>query len=40
MDYTADVYKAQIKAVYDAGYKEWIFCNAPNNYVESAFAPE
>lgn len=40
MQYTADVYKAEIKAVYDAGYNEWIFWNAPNDYVESGFAPE
>lgn len=40
MEYTADVYKTEMKAVYDAGYTEWIFWNAPNDYVESAFAPK
>ena len=33
-------YQAQMKAVYDAGYEEWIFWNAPNNYIEAAFKPE
>lgn len=40
MNYGADEYRAQIKAVYDAGYSEWIFWNSPNSYVESAFQPE
>ncbi len=40
MNYGVEEYKAQIKAVYDAGYDEWIFWNAPNNYVEDAFLPE
>jgi hypothetical protein len=40
MEYTAEVYRKQIQAVYDAGYDEWIFWNARNTYVESAFLPE
>jgi hypothetical protein len=32
--------RAQIKAVYDAGYEEWIFWNASNRYSEGAFEPE
>ncbi len=39
-DYGVAEYQAQIKAVYDAGYDEWIFWNAPNKYVEAAFKPE
>lgn len=39
-NYGVEEYRAQIKAVYDAGYDEWIFWNAPNNYVEAAFKPE
>ena len=39
-DYGVDEYRAQIKAVYDAGYEEWIFWNARNEYVEEAFLPE
>ncbi len=38
--YGVDEYKAQIKAVYDAGYSEWIFWNSRNTYVEKAFLPE
>lgn len=38
--YGVDEYRAQIKAVYDAGYKEWIFWNSRNEYVEAAFLPE
>lgn len=38
--YGVEEYRAQIQAVYDAGYEEWIFWNAPNNYVEEAFLPE
>lgn len=38
--YGVDEYRAQIQAVYDAGYDEWIFWNAPNDYVEEAFLPE
>ena len=40
MEYGVEAYREQIKAVYDAGYDEWIFWNAPNNYVEDAFLPE
>ncbi len=32
--------KQQIKAVYDAGYEEWIFWDAGNTYTESAFLKE
>lgn len=39
-DYGVAEYQAQMKAVYDAGYEEWIFWNAPNKYVEAAFKPE
>lgn len=39
-NYGAAEYKAQIKAVYDAGYSEWIFWNSPNDYIENAFLPE
>jgi len=38
--YGVEEYRAQIKAVYDAGYDEWIFWNARNDYVEAAFLPE
>ena len=40
MNYGAEQYRAQIQAVYDAGYDEWIFWNSGNNYVEDAFLPE
>lgn len=40
MKYGVEEYRTQIQAVYDAGYNEWIFWNAPNNYVEEAFLPE
>lgn len=40
MTYGVEAYRAQIQAVYDAGYDEWIFWNSPNSYVESAFLPE
>ncbi len=40
MEYGVSAYKQQIKAVYDAGYTEWIFWNAPNDYIEAAFGPE
>lgn len=32
--------RQQIKAVYDAGYEEWIFWDAANTYTESAFLKE
>lgn len=38
--YGVDEYRAQIQAVYDIGYSEWIFWNSRNTYVESAFLPE
>lgn len=38
--YGVEEYRAQIQAVYDAGYEEWIFWNARNEYVEEAFLPE
>jgi hypothetical protein len=40
IEYGVEEYRAQIKAVYDSGYEEWIFWNAPNKYVEEAFLPE
>lgn len=39
-NYGVEEYRAQIQAVYDAGYEEWIFWNARNEYVEEAFLPE
>ncbi|NLK68158.1 MAG: hypothetical protein GX283_03240 [Clostridiaceae bacterium] len=39
-EYGVEEYRAQIQAVYDAGYDEWIFWNASNNYVEEAFLPD
>lgn len=39
-EYGVEEYRAEIQAVYDAGYDEWIFWNAPNTYVEEAFLPE
>ena len=36
-EYGVEEYKQQIKAVYDAGYREWIFWNSSNKYVEDAF---
>jgi len=38
--YGPEQIRQQIKAVYDAGYEEWIFWNAANTYTESAFARE
>ncbi|HAA24689.1 MAG TPA: hypothetical protein DCE11_01030 [Ruminiclostridium sp.] len=40
MEYGVEQYRAQIQAVYDAGYEEWIFWNARSEYVEEAFLPE
>mgnify|MGYP000026193051 FL=1 len=40
INYGAEQYRAQIQAVYDAGFTEWIFWNSGNNYVEDAFLPE
>ena len=31
--------RAQIQAVYDAGYEEWILWNASNHYTEDALLP-
>jgi Uncharacterized conserved protein len=39
-DYGADQVRQQIKAVYDAGYKEWILWDALNTYTESALGKE
>lgn len=36
-EYGVQQYRQQIQAVYDAGYREWIFWNSSNNYVEEAF---
>jgi len=40
IEYGANQYRDQIKAVYDAGYEEWIFWNSRNTYVREAFLPE
>lgn len=40
IEYGADQYKDQIKAVYDAGFTEWIFWNSRNTYIKEAFLPE
>lgn len=40
IEYGVNEHRAQIQAVYDAGYEEWIFWNAGNEYVEDAFLPE
>lgn len=39
-DYGAEQVRQQIKAVYDAGYEEWILWDASNTYHEEAFEPE
>ncbi len=39
-EYGADQVKQQIKAVYDAGYEEWILWDASNTYHEEAFLKE
>lgn len=39
-EYGAQQVKEQIKAVYDAGYDEWIFWDASNSYQEDAFLKE
>jgi hypothetical protein len=36
--YTPDDVKQQIKAVYDAGYQEWIIWNAANIYNQNEFS--
>lgn len=38
--YGAKQYREQIKAVYDAGYEQWIFWDANNKYDTSAFLKE
>ncbi|RXE59082.1 putative glycoside hydrolase [Acetivibrio mesophilus] len=38
--YGPEQIRQQIKAVYDAGYEEWIFWDAANTYTESAFTRE
>jgi len=38
--YGAEQVRQQIKAVYDAGFEEWILWNASNKYSESAFLPK
>jgi hypothetical protein len=40
INYGVDEYRAQIQAVYDAGYSEWVFWNSRNTYIEKAFLPE
>ncbi len=39
-DYGTEQVKQQIKAVYDAGYEEWILWDASNTYHEDAFEKE
>lgn len=39
-DYGAEQVRQQIKAVYDAGYEEWILWDASNTYHEEALEPE
>lgn len=39
-DYGAEQVRQQIKAVYDAGYEEWIIWDASNTYHEDAFESE
>lgn len=38
--YGPEQVKQQLKAVYDAGYEEWILWDASNSYSETAFAKE
>ena len=38
--YGPDEIRAQIQAVYDAGYEEWILWNASNRYTEGGLLPE
>lgn len=38
--YSAEQYRRQIQAVYDAGYEQWIFWDANNRYDASAFQKE
>lgn len=39
-NYGAEQVRAQIQAVYDAGYEEWILWNPKNVYTEAALLPE
>ncbi|MCB9017680.1 MAG: putative glycoside hydrolase [Paludibacteraceae bacterium] len=38
--YSAEDVRAQIRAVYDAGYEEWLLWNASNRYREAALKPK
>lgn len=38
--YGPEQVRAQIQAVYDAGYEEWILWNSKNNYTKGALLPE
>lgn len=38
--YGPEEIRAQIQAVYDAGYEEWILWNAANRYTEGGLLPE
>lgn len=40
INYGADEIRAQIQAVYDAGYEEWILWNASNRYTEEGLLKE
>ncbi|MCX7921464.1 MAG: putative glycoside hydrolase [Clostridia bacterium] len=40
LSYGPEQVKQQIKAVYDAGYEEWLFWDANNTYSEAAFLKE
>lgn len=39
-EYGADDVRAQIQAVYDSGYSEWILWNASNHYTKEALLPD
>ncbi len=40
IEYGGDEIRAQIQAVYDAGYEEWILWNAANNYNADGLEPD
>ena len=40
INYEAEEIRAQIQAVYDAGYEEWILWNASNRYTEDGLLKE
>ena len=40
INYEAEEIRAQIQAVYDAGYEEWILWNASNHYTEDGLLKE